>query len=312
MKRTVAALLGALALFAASCSPATEAPASKSKGTMTVFATTGYIGDAVTRIAPKAEVTVMVKPGGDPHTYQPSTQDVEKMKSSDVVLWNGLHLEAMMEKQLKSLGDKQLAVGEQIDKSKLLPWPEKDDEGNELHDPHIWNSPDIWQEVVDQIATKLSAQQPENKAEFEANAKKFKDEIAEMKKSAETQLAAVPKEQRHLITGHDAFQYYGKTFGIDIRATDFVTSESQLSAAELDELATFIAEKKLPVVFQDNLKNPQAITALKEAVRAKGWEVEVSDEELFADSLGDHSPVDTYIGAFTHNTEAIVKGLTKK
>lgn len=311
MKRLVTALLAVVALALAACS--SDSPEEKgSDEALKVFTTTGYLGDAVMRIAPDADVTVMVKPGGDPHTYQPSTKDVEKLREADLVFWNGLYLEAMMEDQLRSLGDKQLAVGEQIDTSKLLPWPEKDDEGNDLYDPHIWNSPDIWSDVVDQIAERLSEAEPDNADTITANATEFKEEIAKLKADTEEKLSAIPDGQRHLITGHDAFQYYGAVFNIDIRATDFVTSESQLSAAELDELAGFIAEKKIPTIFQDNLKNPQAITSLKEAVRAKGWEVEVSDHELFADSLGDHSPVDTYLGVIEHNTDAIVGGLVSE
>ncbi|MFC3184099.1 metal ABC transporter substrate-binding protein [Pseudoglutamicibacter albus] len=76
-----------------------------------VYATTGYLADAVKNIAPDAEVTTMVGPGGDPHTYQPSTKDIETIQKSDLVFWNGLHLEAQMTDLLTSLGDKQVAVG---------------------------------------------------------------------------------------------------------------------------------------------------------------------------------------------------------
>ncbi|MDO5700586.1 MAG: metal ABC transporter substrate-binding protein [Bowdeniella nasicola] len=279
-------------------------------GNISVFATTGYLGDAVMNIAPEADVTVMVQPGGDPHTYQPSTKDVEKMRDADLVFWNGLYLEAMMEDQLESLGDKQLAVGEFVDKSMLLDWPEQDHEGNDLYDPHIWNSPDIWLDVVDQVAEKIADFDPDNADAYKENAEAYKEKVEGLKDYAEEAIAKIPEDSRILITGHDAFQYYGATFGLEIHATDFVTSESQMSAQELDELASMIADNKVPTIFQDNLKNPQAIKSLKEAVQSKGWDVVVSDQELFADSLGDHSPVDTYVGVFEHNTDAILEGLT--
>lgn len=81
-------------------------------------------------------------PGGDPHTYQPSTRDIREIGGADVVFWNGLHLEAHMTDQLSSLGDRQLAVGDALPRELLLDWPETDDEGNALHDPHVWNSPE--------------------------------------------------------------------------------------------------------------------------------------------------------------------------
>lgn len=94
-----------------------------------------------------------------------------------------------------------------------------------------------------------------------------------------------------------------------MHATDFVSTEAKLSAAELSKLAQFIADNKVPVIFQDNQANPQAITSLKEAVRARGWHVEVSKEELFADSLGAEAPMDTYIGALKHNARAVAEAL---
>lgn len=139
--------LAAVALFLGGCSPSPGAGGSSDS--LTVYATTGYLADAVANIAPDAEVTTMVGPGGDPHTYQPSTRDIETINDADVVFWNGLYLEAHMIDQLSSLGERQLAVGEQLPRDWLLNWPETDDEGNALHDPHIWNSPEAWMLVVD-------------------------------------------------------------------------------------------------------------------------------------------------------------------
>ena len=97
---------------------------------------------------------------------------------------------------------------------------------------------------------------------------------------------------------------------MEIYATDFVSSESEMSAAEIDELAKTIADHKVPVIFQDNLKSPEAIKHLKQAVKAKGWEVEISDKELYADSLGESAPLDTYLGVFEHNANAIAEALS--
>ena len=108
----------------------------------------------------------MVGPGGDPHTYQPSTKDIEKMQDADLVLWNGLHLEALMITQLESLGDKQLAVGDQLDTADLLTWPEEGAGGAQLYDPHIWNSPELWSQVVDLIGDKLADVDADNAETF--------------------------------------------------------------------------------------------------------------------------------------------------
>lgn len=277
-------------------------------GALTVYATTGYLADAVANIAPDAEVTTMVGPGGDPHTYQPSTKDIETIQNADVVLWNGLHLEAQMINQLESLGDKQLAVGDALPEDLLLSWPETDDEGNPLHDPHVWNSPEAWSLVVGYVADKLGEIDPGNAGEYQANADAYLGEIEAAAAEAEELLASVPAP-RILITGHDAFNYFGDTYDLDVYATDFVSTEAALSAEELSELAKLIADNQVPVIFQDNQANPQAITSLREAVRALGWEVEISDQELYADSLGADAGVDTYLGVFTHNAKAVADAL---
>lgn len=74
-------------------------------------------------------------------------------------------------------------------------------------------------------------------------------------------------------------------------------------------LADLIADRRVPVIFRDNQANPQAITSLREAVRARGWEVEISDEELYADSLGADPGVDTYLGVFMHNATTVADAL---
>ncbi|KAB1641372.1 metal ABC transporter substrate-binding protein [Gulosibacter chungangensis] len=275
---------------------------------LTVYATTGYLADAVVNIAPDAVVTTMVGPGGDPHTYQPSTRDIETIQSVDVVLWNGLYLEAQMIDLLESRGDRQLAVGDQLPEELLLAWPETDDAGNPLHDPHVWNSPEAWSLVVGYVADKLGEIDPDNSAEYQANATAYQGQIAEAATEVEALLASVP-EPRILITGHDAFNYFGDTYNLTVHATDFVSTEAALSAGELSELAKMIADNKVPVIFQDNQANPQAITSLQEAIRALGWEVEISDEELYADSLGADPGVDTYLGVFLHNAHAVSDAL---
>lgn len=311
LKRTAVAGLAAAALLLTGCSTSADTAADNAAGDdapLQVYATTGYLADAVANIAPEAEVTTMVGPGGDPHTYQPSTKDIEQIQNSDVVFWNGLHLEAQMIDQLSSLGQRQLAVGDQLPKDMLLDWPETDDEGNPLHDPHIWNSPKAWSMVVEDVAEKLGEIDSENAEEYMNNAAAYQAQIADADKQAQELLANIA-EPRILITGHDAFNYFGATYDFDVHATDFVSTEAKLSASELSDLADLIADNKVPAIFQDNQANPQAITSLQEAVRARGWDVKVSDAELYADTLGAQAPTDTYLGAFLHNAKAVAAAL---
>ncbi|MDZ8173073.1 metal ABC transporter substrate-binding protein [Microbacterium xanthum] len=299
--------LGAVAVLLSVTGCAADMTPAGGEGRLTVYATTGYLADAVANIAPDAVVTTMVGPGGDPHTYQPSTRDIQTIQTADVVVWNGLHLEAQMTDQLESLGDRQLAVGDALPEDLLLAWPDADAD-QALHDPHVWNSPEAWSLVVGYVADHLASIDPARADEYDANATAYQEEIAEVAAEAAQQLAAVP-EPRILITGHDAFAYFGDTFGLDVYATDFISTEAALSAGELSDLATLIADNDVPVIFHDNQANPQAITSLQEAVRARGGDVRVSTEELYADSLGADAGVDTYLGVFAHNAQAVAAAL---
>lgn len=309
----MAAVAMSLGLVLAGCSASgsKDAGSAKEGKKLSIVATTGYLGDAVKNIAPEADVNVLVKPGGDPHTQELTTKDTEAIQKADLVVWTSHDMEHKMMGQFDKMGDKQLpaAEGEDI-KPMLLPWEE--DGKVEGNDPHVWNSPDIWMLVVDHIAAKLGKIDANNADKYKKNAEAYNAKIKDAKDKATVEFNKIPKENRILITGHDAFNYLGKTFDMQVKATDFVSSESEMSAKQLDELATLIASKKVPKIFQDNLKNPKAIENLQKAVKSKGWNVEVSDEELFADTLGTEAPVDTYLGAFQHNAEAISKALTPK
>ncbi|QOQ38741.1 metal ABC transporter substrate-binding protein [Trueperella pecoris] len=310
LKRLVAlAAAGALALGASACAvDAAKKPEASKEGKLTVVATTGYLGDAIANIAPEAELTVLVGPGGDPHTQELTTSDTEKIAKADLVVWTSHDMEHKMMGQFDKLGERQFAAGEAIPEEQLLPWEE--DGKIEGHDPHVWNDPIAWQLVVSATADKLAKVDPSHAQTYKDNAAAYNSKIQAIHEEAKTAFAKIPPEKRVLVTGHDAFNYLGRTYGLEIYATDFVSSESEMSPVQVHELAKLVAEKKVPVIFSDNLKNPEVIKHLQEAVAAAGWKVSISDKELFADTLGTESPVDTYPGAFRHNVEAIVAALS--
>lgn len=297
----------ATAVGLTACSTESNETAESPTGSLTVVASTGYLADAVHNIAPDAQITTLVKPGGDPHTQALTSTDVQQIEKADLMVWTSHDMEHKMMDQFDKLGDKSLPAAEAIPESNLLPWEE--DGKIEGHDPHVWNSPDNWIYTVDAIAAKLATIDAAHAQQYKDNAKAYTDRIAELKAYGNEKLGNVPADKRFLITGHDAFNYLGKTFGLEVLATDFVSSESELSAQAMDELAQTIVDHKVKVVFQDNLKNPEVIKHLQDSVRAKGGEVTISDQVLYADTLGETAPVDTYIGAFRHNIDAIAEAL---
>ncbi|MGM5593511.1 metal ABC transporter substrate-binding protein [Corynebacterium glucuronolyticum] len=286
----------------------TDTQAQASTNALTVVASTGYLADAVRNIAPEAQVTTLVKPGGDPHTQALTSTDVQKIEKADLMVWTSHDMEHKMMDQFDKLGARSLPAAEEISEENLLPWEE--DGKIEGHDPHVWNSPDNWITTVNAIADKLATIDAPHADEYAANAKTYTEQIAQLEQYGKEKLKDVPADKRFLITGHDAFNYLGATFNLEVLATDFVSSESEMSAQAMDELAQTIVDHKVKVVFQDNLKNPEVIRHLQDSVRAKGGDVTISDDVLYADTLGEQAPVDTYIGAFRHNIDAIASALS--
>ncbi|MDR6939133.1 metal ABC transporter substrate-binding protein [Arcanobacterium hippocoleae] len=283
-----------------------DKPAENSK--LKIVATTGYLADAIKNIAPDADITTLVAPGGDPHTQELTTKDTEKIQEADLVVWTSHDMEHKMMAQFDGLGDKSLPAAESIPEKMLLDWEE--DGKVEGHDPHVWNDPIGWQYAVTATAEKIAKIDKANADKYLENGKAYNAKIQSMHEKAKAQFDKIPADRRTLVTGHDAFNYLGRTYGLEIFATDTVSSEAEISSVQLEELATLVAEKKVPVIFHDNLKNPEVIKHLQEIVKSKGWEVKLSDTELFADTLGEKAPTDTYLGAFEHNVKAIVEALS--
>lgn len=310
IKRSLAALASALigitALAGCSTQEGAESGKETGKESLSIVSTTGYLTDAIANIAPDVQVKTLVPPGGDPHTQELTTNDIEAVDAADLVVWTSHDMEHRMMDHFDKLGDRSLPAAEAIPESKLLPW-EGEVEG---HDPHVWNSPELWQLTVSNIADKLGKIDSANADMYKKNADEYNAKLKEADEWAKAEFEKLPADRRYVVTGHDAFNYLGKQYGLEVVATDFVSSEAEMSAAELDELATLVADHKIPVIFQDNLKNPEIIRHLEESVAAKGGSVTISDKELFADTLSDSAPTNTYLGAFKYNVSTIVEALS--
>ena len=299
----------AYAVLAASCllialafGAARAQDASTDITSLRVVATTGHIGDALTRVAPGLDVFVLVGPGLDPHTYEASTRDIQRLRDADMVFWNALDLEAQMARQVRSLGERQVALGELVPEHLVLTF-----EGGV--DPHIWNSTETWTLVVEAIADALALLVPSRAEDFRANAAAYAQEIAEADAYARERLASIPDEHRYLVSGHDAFNYFAQAYGLEALAIEGISTADEASIRDLRALADFVAENRVPVIFYDNITDRQATDALREAVLARGWEVRIAERTLYSDSLGDAPPLDTYLGTFRHNVDVIVEAL---
>ena len=280
-------------------------------GRLRVVATTQQLADAVTNIAGDAVVlTALLGPGIDPHTYVATEGDIQTFQDADLIIANGLLLEARMARVLEQNGrgdaTRVVAVGERLDPLTLLNW---EPEAGLPYDPHIWNDVRLWIEVVGVIRDTLVELDPANAAAYTANGARYSAELEELHRYTLAQVERIPQDLRVLVTAHDAFNYYGRAYGFQVEAVQGISTESEASAADIQALADVITARRVPAMFVETTISPRTIEAVQEAVRAAGREVTIGGA-LFADAMGaPGTPEGTYIGMMRHNIDTIVAAL---
>ncbi|MDO4292999.1 MAG: zinc ABC transporter substrate-binding protein [Eubacteriales bacterium] len=278
-------------------------------GKWKITATTTMLYDLASVIGgDQTEVTALMSPGVDPHLYQASAGDVETMQESDIVLYNGLHLEGKMGDIFASLTDQGheiICAEDGIDPSKLL----ADEDNPEIHDPHIWFDVSIWMDVAKHVAGRLEEIDPAHADVYAENLNQYLKELEALDQYIKDRVLELPENQRVLITAHDAFRYFGRAYGFEVKGLQGISTEAEAGTADVSSLAQFIADNKIKAIFVESSVPPKNIEALQAAVKSKGFEVEIGGE-LYSDSLGDEASGDgTYILTCKANIDTIVDAL---
>lgn len=311
MNHTIRVLLGAilsLSVLLAGCS-APVVSAGPAEDRLNVVATTTMLADLSTVIGgERVTVDGLMGPGIDPHLYQASAGDVSLMQNADVVVYNGLHLEGKMGEIFEALsgqGPTVICIEDGLDETKLLAW----EDDSSVHDPHIWFDVSLWKNAAKIVADGLSQADPDGKGEYEANLETYLAELNETDEYIRGRASELPESQRVLVTAHDAFQYFGKAYGFEVRGLQGISTDAEAGTADVSGLAGFIVERQIKAIFVESSVPPKTIEALQAAVKAKGFDVAIGGE-LYSDSLGDaESRADTYILTVKANIDTIVDAL---
>lgn len=303
--RKLILLLTFVLILIVGCSSADD---SASDGNLNVVTTIGMVAD-ITRVIGGEHITVngLMGPGTDPHLYVASAGDVDKLQEADVIFYNGLFLEAQMEDILEQLGESKtvVPVAGTVDASRLLASPDYVDE----FDPHIWFDVTLWQEAVRVVRDTLAEADPDNASSYEANAEAYLVELDELHTYVVEQASRVPEQQRVLVTAHDAFSYFGAAYGFEVLGLQGISTESEASTSDVQDLAEYIATNQIPAIFVESSVPVRNIEAVQAAVVERGFAVEIGGS-LFSDAMGDDgTPEGTYVGMVRHNIDTIVSAL---
>ena len=290
--------------------PAPSSAVRKGDAPIAIVCTTEMVADIV-RAAGGDQVAVeaLMGEGVDPHMYNPTPKDQQRLSKADMLFYNGLHLEAGLVKVMESLakrGKPVYAVTQDLlatDDPRLI----KVDAGT--HDPHVWNDPEIWAEGVDVVQAALSRFDEQNKDAYTANSEKYKTEILDLISYGDEKFGEVAKEDRVLVTAHDAFGYLAARYEFEVLPIQGVSTEAEASVGKIDELVETIVKRKIKAVFAESSVNQQYLKALIEGCAARDHEVKLGGT-LYSDAMGGPgSGADTYLTMFRANIDTITSAL---
>lgn len=277
-------------------------------GKLNVVTTTTMITDLVKNIGGDAiNVEGLMGSGVDPHLYKASEGDVTKLVDADIIFYNGLHLEGKLVEVFEKMGNTKtpIALADQLDKTGLI----GSDYFASNYDPHVWFNINYFKEFANKVTEVLSENDPENKDIFEANKIKYLSQLDKLQESVKTVIETLPKEKRILVTAHDAFNYFGKTYDFEVVGLQGLSTATEAGVQDVQKLAAFIIEKQIKAIFVESSVPKRTIEALQAAVRSKGHGVEIGGT-LYSDALGNAGTVEgTYIGMFEYNVNTIVNAL---
>ncbi|MBS0196974.1 MAG: zinc ABC transporter substrate-binding protein [Planctomycetes bacterium] len=310
MRTRLNAILGLwLLLIAAMSTACKKAPDSKPqpKG-LYVVCTIGMIADVAANIAgDRARVAAIMGEGVDPHLYKSSPGDIRMMEDADLILYNGLHLEGKMGDVLGELGKRKrvVAVCDKIEHS-LLRTPEQ---FHGAPDPHVWFDVTMWMQAADRIREALTQADPAGAADYQRRATDYAARLRELHEQTLRDIATIPQGGRVLVTAHDAFGYFGRAYSIEVRAIQGISTESEASLKDMNDLVDMLVARKIKAVFVESSVPRKTIDALVEGAKSRGHDVKVGGQ-LFSDAMGKAgTPAGTYIGMVQANVKTIVEAL---
>jgi len=247
----------------------------------------------------------ILKPGDDPHVYEPVPADSVALEKADLILYNGYNLEPGLIKMINSTGikAKKVAVGEAIKPLQL------EKEGQKVPDPHVWGSAKNGIIMVKKIRDQLIELSPEDKEIFTENAAQLIAELENLDRWITAAIETIPPSQRQLVTTHDAFQYYAHAYGLKVAGTLIgISTEEQPSAQTVKNLADAIKNLWVAAIFAETTINPALITTVAEEAGVK-----LAPQQLYSDSIGAvGTGGDSYVKMLKENTRSIVESLGGK
>ena len=250
----------------------------------------------------RVAVTGHVKPGVDPHEFEPKPTDLKIVGEAQLILLSAKHMEGYVGKLKESTGTKGALV-EVGDGFASLKMKAEDNPNKVVDDPHWWHSVANVQKATKIVRDELTKVSPADKQIFAGNAAKYLETLDELQQWTKSEVAKLPRDKRKLVTSHDAFQYFAKENGFTIFAIEGISSADMPSSKKVGDIIAVIKAQGVKAIFPESIENPKVLTEITRETGAK------AGPALYADGLGDGDAA-TYEGMYKHHVSAIVNALT--
>ena len=276
-----------------------------------VLATTTMVADLVRHLLPpEISVGVLMGPGIDPHTYEPTARTVSKLRQSSLIIGHGMHLEGRLTELLEG------SQGTGIHQVYLVTTPLVHSHSARLRradhgwDPHVWFDPILWKLTLSPLSVVLADCFPDYAKDIESNCISYAKELGQLHLEMQAGFMTIPELRRVLITSHDAFAYLGAAYGLEVYSIQGISTAAEVSESSLRELADLAANRRVGVGFLETTVSPSTLNKLCSLIRARSKPEFPLDfklgGELYSDSLGaPSSGAETYLGMMRHNLKII-------
>ncbi len=293
-------LLATLTLAMLACDPKKPVDPAGAAAPPYVIATTTMITDMAQTLAGEdLRVEGIMKPGGDPHLHKPSIGNARATGVSDLVLTNGLYLEGWLDELVRNAGGERPV---KVVSDGVTPVTMEGMPGGV--DPHFWFEIESWKIATGNVEDAFVALLPDKADGIRARSNAYEAELDRLDAWTRTNLETIPEKQRVLITSHDAFNYFGRAYGIEVVGIQGSSTEQEASQRDVANTIELVRSRSVPAIFIESSVNPALIeqVARETGVKALG--------PLFSDSIGTAgSGAETYVAMYAKNVEIITKGL---
>lgn len=272
LKKLSVLLSSAILAFSFSACTSSANTAESSEGKIKISATFNALKEFAQAVGKeKVEIETIIPDGMEAHDFEPKPQDIKSLGNAKIFVYNGLGMESWAEDAITAANNKDLIAVCASDGADLIETEASENESNEEHhgkyDPHLWLSLKGAKTEALNIKDALVKADPENKDYYEKNFNEFKVQLEELYNEYKEKFQTV--QNKNFVTGHAAFGYLCRDFGLSQNSVSDIFAEGEPSPKQLANLVSYCKENNVKTIFAEEMASTEVSKTLANEVGAK-------------------------------------------